>query len=296
MMESRGRTGEQAKEPDMTTPQYPPPPPQYQPPQYQPPQPPYQQQGPPPAPPAPPTAAPAKPFAAILATVAAVAAVVSSFLPLSVMKQTLTSQAGATPVVTNQTVTLWSRTIDPAPTGESADFYNKSHVALYGIPFALLAVILLAGAVLGLLSRRSPGSGAGAAARSALLVGAGGLVAAVLMLGTDLLATLSYEQLDPVFQQEYSTGIGFWVALGAGVLALVVLVLTLLPTRSASPATGPLQPPAQFAQPQQYVTQLPPQQQAPPFQQPYGPPSQPFPAQPPPQQYQQHQPPLFPPE
>ncbi|MEC3973907.1 hypothetical protein [Amycolatopsis sp. H20-H5] len=266
----------------MTTPQFRPPQPQYQP-----------GPPPPPPPPGPPSPGPSKLIASILAAVTAVLALVGSLLPLNVLKQSLSAERTII-----QTVTAWSRTSDPAPTGAQADYYASTHVAYYGVPLTLLAVVLLAAAVLGVLTaRRVEGNGT----RNLLLIGGSGLVATVLTLGMDVSSVLSYEHTDDTIKLEYSTGLGFWLEIAAGVLALAAVVLILVPARRHRTDYAP-----QFAPPgyeQQYVRTLPPQEQQPPqpmqqaYQPPvqqYGPPSQPFPV--PPQQHQQQQPPLFPPD
>ncbi|WP_326954905.1 hypothetical protein [Amycolatopsis sp. NBC_01286] len=280
------------------TPSAPPPHPQqpypYGPPQMQPPRPPS----------ASPSADPGALFrliAGLFGALAAILVLVGSFLPQTTFEQIVSGKTES-----SQTISAWSRSFDIEPSPDAQKFYESTHVAHYGIPLSVGAVVLLAGAVLALLGvRRSASPGTRTGARTALLVGGAGVAAAVWMLGMDVSATLSYESDDDSIKSHYTTGTGFWLLLGGGALAVVVLAFALLAGRRA---TAPAGPPANLhggpGYPQQQSRPYPvgPQQSGGypgsspyPGQQPYGgpqqqtypgqgPQSQPFPAQGPPSQ------------
>jgi hypothetical protein len=244
--------------------------------------------GPPPAPP------PAEPgalfrlIAGILGGLAAVLVLAGSFLPQTSFEQVVNGKTES-----SQTISAWSRSFAVEPGDEAKKFYDNTHVARYGIPLAAGAVVLLAGAGLAFAgTRRSAGPGVRSGARTALVAGGAGVTAAVWMLGMDVSATLSYESDEGTLKSHYSTGTGFWLLLGGGVVALVTLGFAVLAGRRAPGATpggpppGPYQqqsrpypgPPQQFGGPRPYPGY--------PGSQPFptqGPPSQPFAAQPGPQ-------------
>ncbi|MET8852214.1 hypothetical protein [Amycolatopsis sp. NPDC004625] len=250
--------------------------------------------GPPPTPP--PTPPPADPggvlrlFAGILGVLAALLVIAGSFLPQTSFDQVVDGKTES-----SQTISAWSRTFTTEPTGEAKKFYDQTHVARYGIPLTAGAVVLLAGAGLALAgARRTAGPGLRSGARTALVAGGAGITAAVWMLGMDVSATLSYETDDGTVKSHYATGIGFWLLLGGGVVALVTLVLAVLAGRRApaavapgGPPPGPYQqqarpypqqgyPPAGYGGVQPFGAQPP---GGPASQPPAGPASQPFPAQ-----------------
>ncbi|MFG1641481.1 hypothetical protein ACGFMK_14440 [Amycolatopsis sp. NPDC049252] len=251
--------------------------------------------GPPPMPRPQPPADPGGLFrllAGIFGALAAVLVVVGSFLPQTTFEQIVSGKTES-----SQTISAWSRSFGVEPGADAQKFYENTHVAHYGIPLSVAAVILLAGAVLAFVgARRSASPGLRSGARTALLVGGAGVAAAVWMLGMDVSATLSYESDDDSIKSHYSTGTGFWMLLGAGVLAVAALAFALLAGRRVKAPAGP---PANLHGGPGY----PPQQQSRPYpvgpqqsggypvsspypgQQPYGAPqSQPFPAQGPPSQ------------
>ncbi|WP_329049726.1 hypothetical protein OG738_43020 [Amycolatopsis sp. NBC_01488] len=245
--------------------------------------------GPPPAPPRPPAEAGARLrlVAGIVGVLAAVAVLAGSFLPQTKFEQLVSGKTDS-----SQTVSAWTRSFDVEPSAEAKKFYENTHVAHYGIPLSVGALVLLAGAGLAFAgARRSAGTGVRSSARTALVAGGAGVAAAVWMLGMDVSATLSYESDDGTIKSVYSTGIGFWVLLGGGALGVVTLVLAVLAGRRA-PVAAPIGPPPGYGGPyqQQRPYPGPPQQYAQPYPgaQPYGggpqpypgaPTSQPFPAQ-----------------
>ncbi|MFJ1764241.1 hypothetical protein ACIOD2_28250 [Amycolatopsis sp. NPDC088138] len=231
-------------------------------------------------------------LAGIFGALAAVLVLVGSFLPQTTFEQIVSGKTES-----SQTISAWSRSFGVEPSAEAAKFYENTHVAHYGIPLSVAAVILLAGAVLAFVgARRTASPGVRSGSRTALLVGGAGVVAAVWMLGMDVSATMSYESDDNSIKSHYSTGTGFWLLLGAGVLAVAALAFALLAGRRVKAPAGP--PPNLHGNPG-----YPPQQQSRPYpvgpqqsggypvsspypgQQPYSAPqSQPFPAQGPPSQ------------
>ncbi len=241
--------------------------------------------GPPPAqPPADPGAV-FRLLAAILGALAAVLVIVGSFLPQTSFDQVVDGKTES-----SQTISAWSRSFAVEPTGEAKKFYDNTHVARYGIPLTTGAVVLLAGAGLALAgARRSAGPGLRSGARTALVAGAAGVTAAVWMLGMDVSSTLSYETDEGTIKSHYATGLGFWVLIGGGIIALMALVAAALAGRRA-PAAAPAGPPPGPYQQQSRPYPVPPQQYGQPH--PGYPASQPFPAQAPPPQTGP-QPPLY---
>jgi hypothetical protein len=234
----------------------------------------------------------------MLGALAAVLVLAGSFLPQTTFEQVVNGKTE-----TSQTISAWSRSFNVEPSDEAKQFYENTHVARYGIPLAAGAVVLLAGAGLAFAgTRRSAGDGVRSGARTALVAGGAGVTAAVWMLGMDVSATLSYESDQGSIRSQYSTGTGFWVLLGSGVVALAALVFAVLAGLRKAPAPAPAPagpPPGPYGQPYpqqqsrpypvppQYPVQQPrdvgPQYPGSPPSQPFpaqsGPPSQPFPAQ-----------------
>lgn len=234
--------------------------------------------GPPPTPPPADPGAVFRLFAGILGVLAAALVIAGSFLPQTSFEQVVDGKTDS-----SQTISAWSRSFAVEPTGEAKKFYDNTHVARYGIPLTAGAVVLLAGAGLAFAgARRSAKPGVRSGARTALVAGAAGVAAAVWMLGMDVSATLSYETDEGTIKSHYTTGIGFWLLIGGGIVAVLVLVSAALagrqPAATAAPAGAP---PGPYQQPSRPYPV--PQQQ---FGQPYPgyPPSQPFPAQAPPPQ------------
>lgn len=268
--------------------------------------------GPPPAQPPRPAADPGALFrllAGILGVLAAVLVLAGSFLPQTSFEQVVSGKTES-----KQTISAWSRSFDVEPGEEARAFYDKTHVARYGIPLTAASVVLLAGAGLAFAgARRSAGTGVHSGARTALVAGGAGAAAAVWMLGMDVSATLSYESDESSIKSHYATGLGFWLLLGGGALAVLALLFAVLSGRRA-PATAPpgpfrqqsrphpvppqQYPPGGYAQPpygaqpptpaygQPQSHPLPAQSQSAPQSQPFpaqsqaGPPSQPFASQP----------------
>jgi hypothetical protein len=233
-------------------------------------------------------------LAGILGAVAAVLVLTGSFLPQTSFEQVVGGKTES-----KQTISAWSRSFDVEPGDEAKAFYDNTHVARYGIPLAAGSVVLLAGAGLAIAgARRSAGPRVRSGARTALLAGSAGVAGAVWMLGMDVSATLSYESDEGSIKSHYATGLGFWLLLGGGVLAVVALALAVLAGRRApaptpghgpafaGPPRGPYGRPAPYQQ-QSQPYPAPPYQGAPQQSQPFpghGPASQPFPAQYPPSQ------------
>ncbi|WP_410568506.1 hypothetical protein [Amycolatopsis sp. cmx-4-61] len=236
--------------------------------------------GPPPTPP--PTAPPADPgalfrlLAGVLGILAAALVITGSFLPQTSFDQVVDGKTES-----SQTITAWSRSFPVEPGPDEKKFYDRTHVARYGIPLTAGAVVLLAGAVLAFAGRRrSAKPGVRPGARTALVAGGAGVAAAVWMLGMDVSATLSYETDDAAVKAHYATGAGFWLLLGGGIVALLALGAAVLGGRRAPVAAPAGPPPGPYQQPRPYPG--PPQQYGQPH--PGYPPSQPFPAQAPPPQ------------
>jgi len=234
--------------------------------------------GPPPAPPPADPGAVFRLFAGILGVLAAALVIAGSFLPQTSFEQVVDGKTES-----DQTVSAWSRSFAVEPTGEAKKFYDQTHVARYGIPLTAASVVLLAGAGLAFAgARRSAGPGLRSGARTALVAGAAGVTAAVWMLGMDVSATLTYETDEGTIKSHYTTGIGFWLLVGGGIVALMALVSAALAGRRAPAAAPAGPPPGPYQQHQQSRPYpVPPQQFAQPH--PGYPPSQPFPAQAPPQ-------------
>jgi hypothetical protein len=225
--------------------------------------------GPPPADPG----ASLRLFAGILGVLAAVLVLAGSFLPQTSFEQVVDGKTES-----SQTISAWSRSFTVEPGAEAKKFYENTHVARYGIPLAAGAVVLLAGAGLAFAgARRSAGPGVRSGARTALLAGAAGVTAAVWMLGMDVSATLSYESDEGTLKSHYSTGTGFWLLLGGGVVALVALGFAVLAGRRPSVAAPGGPPPNPYPQ-QSQPYPAPPQQFGGPRPYPGYPGSQPFPA------------------
>ncbi|MGW3964932.1 hypothetical protein ACWED2_34295 [Amycolatopsis sp. NPDC005003] len=237
--------------------------------------------GPPPAPPADPGAL-FRLFAGILGVLAAVLVITGSFLPQTSFEQVVDGKTES-----DQTVSAWSRSFAVEPTGEAKKFYDSTHVARYGIPLTAGAVVLLTGAGLAFAgARRSARPGVRSGARTALVAGGAGVAAAVWMLGMDVSATLTYETEEGTIKSHYATGLGFWLVIGGGIVAVLVLVSAALAGRQAPAAAAAVAPPGPYQQQSRPYPVPPPQQVAQPYAaQPHPgyPPSQPFPAQTPPQ-------------
>jgi hypothetical protein len=219
-------------------------------------------------------------LAGIFGALAAVLVVIGSFLPQTTFEQIVGGKTES-----SQTISAWSRSFGVEPDAEAQKFYENTHVAHYGIPLSVAAAVLLVGAGLAFAgARRSAGPGVRSGARTALLTGGAGVAAAVWMLGMDVSATLSYESDADSIKSHYATGTGFWLLLGAGVLALAALAFALLAGRrvKAPAGLGVQRPYGGPGYPQQQSRPYP----VPPQQSGGYPVSQPFPAQPGAQQSQ----------
>lgn len=213
-------------------------------------------------------------FAAMMGVFAAVLVIVATFLPQSTYEQLSDGKA-----VSKLSETGWTRTFDIEPTREEQEFYDKTHVARYGIPLSAAAVILLAGAAVGFASyRRSSSSPAAMTSRTLLVAGGAGTAIGVWMLGMDISASLTFGQDTGRFVSRYGTGFGFWILLAGSGVALLTIALAVVANRrdpepvrqqaSYQPGYPPYAPgvpphhPLQQIQPQPYVP--PPQQPQPP--------------------------------
>jgi hypothetical protein len=227
--------------------------------------------GPPPSPPKPEPADPGALFrllGGILGAPAALLVLAGSFLP-----QTSFEQIVGDKTESSQTISAWSRSFTVEPGDEARKFYENTHVAHYGIPLTVGAVVLLLGAGLAFAAaRRTAGAGVRSGARTALLAGGAAVTAAVWMLAMDVSATLSYESDDGSLQSHYATGTGFWMLLGGGVVALVVLACAVLAGRRGGTRAG--SPPGPYGGPAYGRPAGPPPQQSGGY-----PVSQPFPVQ-----------------
>jgi hypothetical protein len=214
-------------------------------------------------------------IAAVLAILAAALIVVGTFLPSAVMHHLSDGKVDET-----TTVTSWHRTLDPAPEGTIAQYYNASHVPIYGIPLAVVGAALLAAAVVALVTARRTGG----AARTTVVAAGAAAVAAAFMLAMDVQSTLSYGGADPsetpANKSTYDIGLGFWLIAGGAVLALVAAGLMLVRGRPLSDDT----PPQGFPAPVQYQRTPYYPQYPPPYPQQPAPPQQPVQQPVPPQQ------------
>ncbi|QRP44028.1 hypothetical protein [Amycolatopsis sp. FDAARGOS 1241] len=151
-------------------------------------------------------------LAGILGVFAAALVVAGTFLPAATTQVTVEGRLESA-----FSITSWTRLVDVAPAAEQ-ELFAISHVARYGIPLSVTAAVLLAGAVLAFTRAR-------AAARITLIAGGAGVVAAVWTMSMDVSASLSYEQRTSAVVAHYTTGTGFWLLLGGGVVAALVLAL-----------------------------------------------------------------------
>ncbi|WP_181771172.1 hypothetical protein [Amycolatopsis pittospori] len=210
-------------------------------------------------------------FAAMMGVFAALLVIVATFLPQSTYEQLSDGKS-----VSKFAETGWTRTFDIEPSAEEKEFYDKTHVARYGIPLSAAALVLIAGAGVGFGSyRRSSGSLAATTSRTLLVAGGAGTAFGVWMLGMDISASLSFGQDTGRFTSRYGTGSGFWILLAGALVALLTIALAIVanrrepaqPRQAPYPAGYPLYAPG--VPQQQYPQQ--PQPQA------YEPPSPPTP-------------------
>ncbi|WP_410654579.1 hypothetical protein [Amycolatopsis sp. lyj-112] len=214
-------------------------------------------------------------FAAMMGVFAGLLVIIATFLPQSTYEQISEGKA-----VSKLSETGWARTFDIEPSPEEKEFYDKTHVARYGIPLSAAALTLLAGAAVGFASyRRSSRSLAAATSRTLLVAGGAGTAIGVWMLGMDVSASLSFGQDTGRFVSRYGTGGGFWILLAGGLVALLTIALAIVANRREPSSSG------QAAYPPGYVPYAPavPQRQYPqqPQAQPYVPPQDPSPPTPP---------------
>ncbi|MFJ4101974.1 hypothetical protein [Amycolatopsis japonica] len=210
-------------------------------------------------------------FAAMMGVFAGLLVLLATFLPQSTYEQLSEGKP-----VTKLAETGWTRTFDIEPSTEEKEFYDKTHVARYGIPLSAAALTLFAGAAVGFAAyRRSSTSIAATTSRTLLVAGGAGTAIGVWMLGMDISASLSFGQDTGRFVSRYGTGSGFWILLAGGLVALLTIGLAIVANRR-EPA-----PPRQAPYPVAYPPYAPgvPQQQYPQQQQPqpYEPPSPPTP-------------------
>lgn len=140
---------------------------------------------------------------------------------------------------TTRTTTGWAYTFDQDPPDV------EPGAPLLGIPLTVGAVLALVAALLLVLGGRRAGE---AVQGRVLGTAAGGLICGtVASIWLDLVSSISYyaalrdsDGADVTYTQTVDPGIGGWLVLAAGVLALVAVGLLLLPGRSAP---GGLVPP-----------------------------------------------------
>ncbi|MBE1578556.1 hypothetical protein ACFORH_19010 [Amycolatopsis roodepoortensis] len=193
----------------------------------------------------PPAAAPRPPsdvrlprlFAAMMGVFAGLLVLIATFLPQSTYEQISDGKA-----VSKFAETGWTRTFDIEPSAEEKEFYDKTHVARYGIPLSAAALTLFAGAAVGFAAyQRNSGSPAATTSRTLLIAGGAGTAACVWMLGMDISASLSFGQDTGRFVSRYGTGSGFWILLAGGLVALLTIGLAVVANRRepASPRQAP---------------------------------------------------------
>ncbi|EMD23079.1 hypothetical protein [Amycolatopsis azurea] len=208
-------------------------------------------------------------FAAMMGVFAGLLVLVATFLPQSTYEQLSEGKP-----VSKFAETGWTRTFDIEPSAEEKEFYDKTHVARYGIPLSAAALTLFAGAAVGFASyRRSSTSPAATTSRTLLVAGGAGTAIGVWMLGMDISASLSFGQDTGRFVSRYGTGSGFWILLAGGLVALLTIGLAIVANRREPAA------PQQAPYPVAFTPYAPgaPQQQYPPQPQAYEPPSPPTP-------------------
>ncbi|WP_409491838.1 hypothetical protein [Amycolatopsis sp. cmx-11-12] len=208
-------------------------------------------------------------FAAMMGVFAGLLVLIATFLPQSTYEQVSDGKT-----VSKFAETGWTRSFDIEPSTEEKEFYDKTHVARYGIPLSATALTLFAGAAVGFASyRRSSGSLAATTSRTLLVAGGAGTAIGVWMFGMDISASLSFGQDTGRFVSRYGTGGGFWILLAGGLVALLTVGLAIVANRR-EPA-----PPRQTPYPVGYAPYAPgvPQQQYQPQPQAYEPPSPPTP-------------------
>ena len=115
-------------------------------------------------------------LAGILGVFSAALTVAGTFLPAAASSVTVNGR-----LQSSFSVSAWARDVETAPQSEQ-DLFGVSHVARFGIPITVAAVVLLIGAVLVFTRAR-------AAARILLIAGSAGLVAAVWTTGMDVSAS-----------------------------------------------------------------------------------------------------------
>ncbi|AUI57608.1 hypothetical protein [Amycolatopsis sp. BJA-103] len=205
-------------------------------------------------------------FAAMMGVFAGLLMLIGTFLPQSTYEQLSDGKT-----VSKFAETGWTRTFDIEPSAEEKEFYDKTHVARYGIPLSAAALTLFAGAAVGFASyRRNSGSPGATTARTLLIAGGAGTAIGVWMFGMDISASLSFGQDTGRFVSRYGTGSGFWILLAGGLVALLTIGLAVVANRRepASPRQSPYPvgyaPYAPGVPPQQYPQQPPPQAYEPP--------------------------------
>ncbi|WP_414944158.1 hypothetical protein [Amycolatopsis sp. cmx-11-32] len=176
-------------------------------------------------------------FAAMMGVFAGLLVLIATFLPQSTYEQLSDGKT-----VSKFAETGWSRSFDIEPSTEEKDFYDKTHVARYGIPLSATALTLFAGAAVGFASyRRNSGSPAATTARTLLIAGGAGTAIGVWMFGMDISASLSFGQDTGRFVSRYGTGSGFWILLAGGLVALLTIGLAIVANRR-EPAPSPQAP------------------------------------------------------
>ncbi len=211
-------------------------------------------------------------FAAMMGVFAGLLVLLATFLPQSTYEQLSDGKP-----VSKFAETGWTRTFDIEPSAEEKEFYDKTHVARYGIPLSAAALTLFTGAAVGFAAyRRSSTSIAATTSRTLLVAGGAGTAIGVWMLGMDISASLSFGQDTGRFVSRYGTGSGFWILLAGGLVALLTIGLAVVANRRepapprqvpypvAYPPYAPGVPQQQYQQQQQRQPDEPPSPPTPP--------------------------------
>ena len=175
--------------------------------------------------------------AAVLLVVAAALAIGGSFAEIHRYSQTiippaLPGESTAPPALVTQVIstTGWTQTYEPPV---EAAFVQSPPSD--GITLAAAAVLTLFGAVLLSVHRSGTAERLGAAG--------GGLIAgAVAIIWTGMAAGFASQNPDGYIRTTFAAGLGGWLLLAAGVLALAAVVVLLIPVGTARPHKAPPPP------------------------------------------------------
>jgi hypothetical protein len=174
-----------------------------------------------------------RPASALLSFGASVLTLLGSFMALLTGEFMVGGEVGL-----SVTVTSWE--MQSVDTGGPLTAPTGAPVPMTGAPLMFAAAVLLAAALLGLFAAALPGS-----AGVVRLSGVVSAVAAALLLGT--VGTIGMEELywkksfesaggsDPGFTVSFGTGSGFWLLVGAVVLAVGAVAVSWLAERATRP-------------------------------------------------------------